>query len=260
MAVETASVARAPAPGWIVVSCVWAMAIPAMAQAGASSDDPDAHWRFELTPSLWIPAMNGEIGVGGLTGRPDQSLGDAFDDQNFAVALHGEWQSERISFFADGLYTDLAAEGATGGPATELSQIIFEAGGGFAMVHRSLGGGGGWPHIHVEPIAGARLQYVDASVQGIPGTQDESDAWVDGFVGLRARLRFTGAVAMFGRVDLGGGGSDFVWNADTGVDVTLAPRFKLVGGYRWFDTDYRTDEFVYDTLLQGPYLGVTFRF
>jgi hypothetical protein len=206
--------------------------------------------------------VKGEIRVGGLTSDPDQSLGDAFDDQNFAVILHAEWQSERISFFAEGLYMDLAADDTapTGGRSTELSHGIFETGFGFAMLHRSLGGGdGGWPHIHVEPIAGARLQYVDASLEGTPGA-DESDVWIDGFAGVRARLRFNGVVAMFGRVDLGGGGADFVWNAQAGVDIAFTPRIRLVGGYRWLDTDYRTDDFVYDTLLQGPLLGVTFRF
>ena len=67
-----------------------------------------------------------------------------------------------------------------------------------------------------------------------------------------------------GRGDVGGGGSDLVWN----VSLLGGYRFKKWGsvfaGYRVLDYDYSSgsgaSRFVFDTRMQGPLLGLAFYF
>ncbi len=72
------------------------------------------------------------------------------------------------------------------------------------------------------------------------------------------------------RVDpyIGGFGvaSDFSWNTMAGVIWDKGGSWSIALLYRLLDVDYETgtrgtpSRFVYDTLTQGPILGVAFRF
>jgi hypothetical protein len=118
----------------------------------------------------------------------------------------------------------------------------------------------------LEPLVGARLYSIDLglSIDGTNFDRSQKKTWVDGFIGARADLQFCKAFSMFARGDIGAGGSDFAWNAVVGGDLRLAKWCSLVGGYRWFDTDFQdgsgNDGFEFNITLRGPFLGVTFRF
>jgi opacity protein-like surface antigen len=63
-----------------------------------------------------------------------------------------------------------------------------------------------------------------------------------------------------GYVDVGGGGSDFTWQALAGVDWEFAKGRTLRLGYRELSWDYSHGGVVWDMKMHGPYAGLGFRF
>jgi len=55
-------------------------------------------------------------------------------------------------------------------------------------------------------------------------------------------------------------GSKFAWQFVGVLGYALNPRTSLqYATYRYLDADYRKDDFVFDTPMDGPLLGVTFK-
>jgi opacity protein-like surface antigen len=87
-----------------------------------------------------------------------------------------------------------------------------------------------------------------------------SRSWADGFVGVRAQYPIAPQWSLVGYVDLGGGGSDFTWQALAGVNYAISPTMTAKFGYRYLKVDYHRDEFLYDIATSGIYAGMGFRF
>ncbi len=94
----------------------------------------------------------------------------------------------------------------------------------------------------------------------------DDQTWVDPVAGLtlrtpagrRMQLRVYSEIGGFGA------GSDFTWQIFPSFGINFGRHFSTEFGYRWLDIDYTTGEgnqqFVYDALTQGPFLGFGFRF
>ena len=87
-----------------------------------------------------------------------------------------------------------------------------------------------------------------------------SKGWVDGTVGARARYGFARRWHLTGKADVGTGGSDFTWQAPGGGGIDVGACCTALAAYRHLDTDYESDDFVYDAYLSGPTLGFEARF
>ena len=87
------------------------------------------------------------------------------------------------------------------------------------------------------------------------------DSWADGFVGARITGQW-GNWKVVGRGDVGGGSSDFVWNASLLGDYRFKKWGSVFAGYRVLDYDYSSgsgaSRFAFDARLQGPLLGLAF--
>jgi hypothetical protein len=94
----------------------------------------------------------------------------------------------------------------------------------------------------------------------------EAEWWVDPIVGLlvrspdgrRAQFRLYTEIGGFGA------GSEFAWQIFPNVGIRLTERLGFEFGYRSLGTDYESGEggnhFVWDTVMQGPAVGLTIRF
>ena len=63
-----------------------------------------------------------------------------------------------------------------------------------------------------------------------------------------------------GYVDVGGGGSDFTWQALAGANYAISPTMTAKFGYRYLKVDYHRDNFLYDVATGGPNAGIGLRF
>ena len=66
---------------------------------------------------------------------------------------------------------------------------------------------------------------------------------------------------LYAKADLGGGGSKFTWQALGGAGYDLGSCCTLTAAYRYLDVDYeKYGSFLYNVHLNGPAVGMTFRF
>lgn len=231
-------------------------------------------WQFSFYTYLWVPATDGSITVRGRTSDVDVSVSDTLDGvlDNFQLALtgHVEARRNRFSIFGDVMYIALEndVERRVLGPGEfEVREGFFEAGVSYAVVDNPIGDNQS-RRFRLEPLAGARVYYLDQELtfDDVGVDVDDDQLWIDGFVGLRSTVDLAERATLFGRFDIGGGGSDLAWNAVLGLDVKLGKnkRIALTGGYRWLDIDYEngegTSKFEFDVLMHGPFVGLGFTF
>ena len=57
-----------------------------------------------------------------------------------------------------------------------------------------------------------------------------------------------------------GAGAEKTWQALGTLNYELTEHVSVSAGYKVLDVDYAADGHVFDTTLQGPALGVTYRF
>ncbi len=239
-----------------------------------SSTEPNA-WKFTFVGYLWIPAMDGTITIRGRSADVSTSVSDTFDTtfDNFKMGLSGrvEARHDKLTVFGDMMYVALEDERvkhpALGEGEFEFDEGFFELGLAYAVIDKPIGGDES-RRFRLEPLAGARIYYLDLELSfddaAIKASGDE--LWVDGFGGLRASVDVAERLNLFGRFDIGAGGSDFAWNAVLGADLKLGKhkRISLLGGYRWLDVDYENgsgdSKFQFDVLMHGPFLGLGFTF
>ncbi len=229
------------------------------AAATAQGELPDAdsdEWQFTIAPLyLWAVGIEGDVSIGPVTAPVDVSFRDLFDNLSGAFTLHVEARKKEWNVLADYMFVGLEPDAtlSTGTPLdVNLDMQIGELGGTYLLTKSSP---------FVEVLAGARYQNIDMKATSTPVSVDES--WWDGFVGARITGQW-GNWKVVGRGDVGGGGSDLVWNVSLLGDYRFKKWGSVYAGYRVLDYDYSSgsgaSRFVFDTRLQGPLLGLAFYF
>lgn len=228
-------------------------------------------WSFRLSPYLWIPAQSGTIGFGPVSLSVDMSTADTWstitENFNFAAAMRLQARNGDLTLFGDAMYlsleTDEIALPQNQSATLRQDQGLFEVGAALA-VHETKREGDA-VGFTFDPLAGVRIYtlgvQVNSTSQFDPSTYQ---AWVDGFAGGRATVEFNDWLSMHVRGDIGGGGSDFCWNAEAGFDIRMSESGTLNLGFRALSTDYTTgsgaDRFEYDVVMYGPYVAFTLEF
>lgn len=239
------------------------LASPLLAQTAGPAPE-DGRWRFTVTPYLWATAQEGEASFKGLPPQPvEMSFGDIWDNLDFAALFAFEAHNGRWGVATDVVYMNLGAKIPRRvldqpEPGVDLRQFVAE---GVALyrVHRGAPREG--LQSYVDLLAGARYNKVRAGLQAelIPDTE-RSFGWVDGLAGARFQAPLSPKVAVAGRADVAGFGSDFTWQARADLLVRLSEHWALEGGYRYIDTDYDegtgTDRKLWSMVNKGPHLGV----
>ncbi|MEZ5906036.1 MAG: hypothetical protein R3C69_13385 [Geminicoccaceae bacterium] len=223
-------------------------------------------WSFALTPYAWFISLKGDVAT--FDGAPpvnvDADFKDIIDDTNGAVLLGGEARHGRLGVVFDINYLDISGKGDTPGPlfgdAEMDSRTLFSDVAGFWEVYAD-------DRVRLDLSGGVRLWYVEAEVNlraGIaqPRTDENSEAWVDPIVGLRGRAVLGRGFFLAGEADYGGFhiGSDKTWQVLATLGYEFSDRLSARAGYRYLSVDYEHDGFVWDVDIQGPIVGVTWRF
>ena len=280
--------------------CRVAILIAALASgaSGAANAQGADEWRWNLTPYVWLPTIDGHVKYdvppdGG--GGPDVSIGptDWLDLLNFAALVSASAHKGRFAVFTDLVYLDMggdndgrviSVEGSIAGPGGvieipvganlnldtefELDGLQWMLGAGYAFADSPSG-----TH-HV--FAGFRLLSIDVStawsltgeitgpggetlLDAQGGREKSVDLW-DGIVGVKGTFALgEGGWSMPYSLDAGAGDSDLVWNAT----VSLAYKFgwgDLLFGYRHLEYDEGPGGVLQDFSLSGPGFGASFHF
>lgn len=240
--------------------------VPAVAWAQTNAATAmDERWHFFVAPYLWASGLSGTVGVNGIVAVPvDLSFGDAMESLDFAFLGRFEGRKDRLGFGLDVAYLNLGVDVV--GPVTGRFGLGADV--------RSLTGEGIFTYrvasdeakgTFVDLLAGARYMKnrgglsLERDGDAIAGTEQTLD-WVDALAGVRARVGLGDRVALHGRADVAGFGSDFSWNVQGGLEVRLGARWKTGAGYRYLDVDYDKGDGlqrrIWQVTYQGPYAFV----
>lgn len=244
------------------------------ASSVASSAESDG-WQFEATPYLFAAAMDGKIGVRGVTSAVDASFGDIADnlDQGFMglfTARKGRW-----SYDLEGVYMKLADEGSksVNGPFGEVivdgalevtsRMTIYQGSVSYRVLDEitAVDLVGALRYLKLETDANVAITTTPAIVfPGGANSASGSDSWTDVVVGVRALRALNEQWSLMGYGDVGGGGSDLTYQIMFGANWAFAGNFAVKAGYRLLDWDYEDGGTTWDITASGPYLGLGIQF
>lgn len=233
--------------------------LPAAAQNLASADA----WQFEFVPYLWFAGIRSDIKLGPLPGSTvhikSSSVLDALDFGAMGTleARKGPWGG-----LLDIMYVKLGVSnqflgGLAGGYNLKYDQTVVTMAGYYRFVDN--------PTVQVDVLGGAR--YIDAnstldvppSLVG-PGRRfDNSAAWWNGIIGVRALMPVGDKWTLMGYLDGGEGNSTSSWQAILGTSYAYSPTTSFKFGYRHLAV--KLDEHALNKVaLGGFYAGVGFKF
>ena len=248
-------------------------------------DDYEAEgWEFYFTPYLWLPSMDVESTVSGITTDIDLSFGDIIDKFSiFGLAGRFEVWNGCLGFILDGMYFRARGDSKTTAPVANIATDVFLEQGwlqgnfSYRTPDLPLTTRGKWPSVRLEPYLGLRwnelTQEIDVSLAGLgplglrrTAKLGGSKTYLDPLLGVRIPFRLIKQLTFAIRGDVGvfGAGSDLAWTALVGIDYRpwQLASFKL--GYQWYGVDYETgsgrDKFGFEGIMQGPWLGFTLNF
>lgn len=241
-------------------------------------------WALQITPYMWAAGLEGDLSPfrRAPTIGVEKSFSDVMDDLNFGGFVNVWGRYDRFVFSGDVMYVNTTDSHATGPLAAlqipgigvippgasvdadvDTEQFMATLQGGYRVLDM--------PQFTLDALAGARFWYISNDVTvtashpaigSRSASHDESFGWVDPVIGARAFFQLTDKLSLQGQADIGGfgAGSDLTWSALATVNYILTDHLSVSAGYKALDVDYEHDGHVYDTLLSGPVLGLTYRF
>ena len=118
--------------------------------ASAQPSGTPSEWDFEFTPYLWMPELDADAQLGGLSGSAEMDFSDLFDFVEFAGSARLEAWKQDWGLLFDASYMDLGADyskvrGPAGRIATnadaDVRQAFLDFGGFFGGEVLVAGGG-----------------------------------------------------------------------------------------------------------------------
>jgi len=236
----------------------------------------DSDWEFRVEPYIWVPSLDGTVGIRGRTTDIDFSLSDLLNsssssyesyDVRMLFAMQLEARKGRWGLVADVVYVDLDVTGTPPSPRHFSSNVDFtELLGNLLATYQITDTPAGFLDLY----AGARVNSLSLGVgaqadlinfPAEPSFYDsQSETWVDPVIGLRGQWNMTEKFFLAGKADIGGFGvsSKFLWSAQATLGYQFTDRFSTEIGYSFYDTDYENGGFTYDMAMGGVFLGFNF--
>jgi hypothetical protein len=225
-------------------------------------------WDFVVAPYLLVPSISGDASLGRINDADvDISGSDILSTLDLGAMLQVEARhSSNYGVMLNYAFMDLGQDFS--GPRgyvdvdTDIFQGILEGFGTYRINYDGgsvdLYGGARWWHIGLDLDASTPLGDVSYS---------RNEDWVDPVVGVRWLPQLSESFRLVLQGDIGGFGaaSDFTWCAQAGVLWDVSPGTSVALLYKALGVDYQTGTrgtrsfFEYDTITQGPLLGLVFR-
>lgn len=248
-----------------------------------ASEKPD--WAVQITPFLWAASMSGRISPfqRGSTVDVDKPFSEVMDDLNFGGFLDIWARYDRFVFSGNLMYVDTTDSHASGPlsafqipgfgvtipPGSNVDakvdsrQFMATLLGGYRVMET--------PDFTLDLLGGMRVWHVSNDItvsasHSLIGSRTasygESFSWVDPLVGARVFLPLTNEFSFQTEADVGGFGmgADLTWSVLASINYTFTDNISASVGYKALKVDYDHNGHVFDTLLRGPAIGVTWRF
>ncbi|WP_196778707.1 hypothetical protein [Cognatilysobacter tabacisoli] len=248
------AVSRAGYARWLL-ACAASLALtPAVAQEAGE-------WSVQVTPYVWGSGIDGSATpfAGAPTITFERSFSEVLEDLDGAFFLSGFARRDRLVLVGDFSYASSSKEGRVppGIPAEgEFRQTSLTLVAGYRVVDE--------PGMSIDVLAGARQwrvrSAVDVPLAGI--SRSPSDEFTDPIVALRTNIALAERWSTVLYADAGGFGvgSDRTSQLVATVNYKITDQAYVSGGYRRLNVDYASGGTRVDVTLDGPLVGVTWRF
>ena len=263
-----------------------AVSLPAYAGEPAPADK----WTFAVRPYLWAPGISGTLKYDiPPTGDGASNVDFAsyiLQNLNFALMLSAEARKGDWSVLTDVVYLDVESTdakvksvsftgpggrveisaGADVGTKVKLSGVLWELAGGYTVArggNSSLDLLAGFRYLGIEAETDWQLSITGPG-PGQPFASSGSassrvDLW-DAIVGIRGTVGLGDsrwAIPYY--LDVGTGDSAITWQGMAGIEYRYHwGELQLL--YRYLYYDLKGDKLLQNVSLNGPVLGVNFRF
>jgi hypothetical protein len=228
---------------------------------------PPEGWQFEFTPYLWASSLHGDLGVTPAIPPVHVELSpwDLISNLRFGLMGRFDARNDRWVGFSDLVYADTKfSKHVTIRDRDFLSATV----GSKVLVSTNLVGYRAFQDskTSVDLLAGVRFDNLDDSLN-LQGPRrsfsgGKSQFWADPLLG--ARMKYQLARKWDARVwgDFGGfgAGSKFTGEVEGDLEYRFHRRWTANVGWRYLYTDYDHDGFVFNTAMNGPVIGATYRF
>lgn len=260
---SSSRILRARLDVWCAVACL-TMSI-GIADVRAQAQGAAAHWQgWTIAPYAWISDTKGRVGGGGAASDVNLTAKDLLKSVNVAIMAIGELRRDpwlgRVDFFYASISDDEDLSSVVGAPATihvDEGQTMISPEVGYTVYK--------WPKGLVDVLAGIRYWHM-ANDLGLTlptgsGSQSTNTSWVDGIAGADVAATPWGPRwHLFALGDLGGGGSNFTWQAFGGGTYDFNDWGSVSAAYRYLHVAYESEKLIDDVAMSGPAISVGFRF
>jgi hypothetical protein len=250
-------------------------------------------WQFSVIPYGFVPfSVSGSATVRNFTADIDLGLDDLLDSLsalNFAAAGRLEAWRGNLGFVFDGSYLNVGQENTTSRSIPDClcnifpSEITtdvnvqygqFDLGVGYRAAANTANATNDFElgPLVFDAIVGVRIyafqQEIDISTNVDTGRSlERSSTIVTPMASGRLRWNLSPNIAGWVRGDVAGfglGGTLMAVSVTGGLDWMFSGNTSLLLAYRisslQYTTDVRGEDFELDLLMQGPYMGIVFRF
>ena len=227
-------------------------------------------WRFEVTPYLWAPAINGTMGLdNGLARSADFSSSNVLSNLKSGGMVSAETHYGKWGVMGDLVSATLQHSGSipvAGGAATVADKITLQQTILTGTVTYTLANTN---NTYVDGLLGVRAIDVTATLNGnLVGTPEKETvskktSTVDPIVGTKGRYRLVDSswyVPFYADIGGGGGTTNLTWQAMLGVGKTFNRVIDVSLAYRALYYDMKTGGVLQKTTMSGPVLAATIKF
>ncbi len=233
--------------------------------AAQSASSGGSGWEFAVTPYLWAAGTKVDIETPQNEDiKVDESFFDILDDLKFAFmgafeVKHGRFVSVQDIMFlslgssADGNIGPIPVEADVDEKLLTTTHLF-----GYRVVDNGP--------MFVDVFAGGRFTSikVDLEIELPLQTIDRDSKKTQFGPVVASRVRFPlsdrWGVAVYGDLGGFGVGADISWQLMGTVQYDISDRWRLAGGWRHFYAKQSKNDFDVRVKLDGPILGVTYRF
>jgi hypothetical protein len=239
------------------VALVCTLTLAGASTRAAAQIDTSGHWRFNVTPYLWMSSLHGRVGVGPVATDVNISFRDLLKSLKFGIMGYAEARRGPWMAGFDGIYASLGNEavfairGDTGQLELKQKETIIQPVGGYTIGNQK------WA---VDFLGGFRYwdlsTTIDVDITRRPTNPHSiTQSWVDATVGARFRAVPYRKVHVIVGGDGGGGGSHGTWQGYAMAGYDVWSNVGLGAAYRYLSVNYESDRFLFDTRTRGFGLG-----
>ncbi len=235
----------------------------------------DDQW-ITIEGNGWLSAVDGDIGIRGLSASADMSIGEMLGDLDFAYMGYAEFGRGRWSVGLDVIYAKLSQNThfnfgpIDGRIALDQEQAFLTARAQYRVSQSEnhtldVFSGLRWSYIDIDSDVRIALSFDRPALQQFNRERhrrfDIGSDWVDPVLGFRSVAQIHPDWSLRLEGDIGGFGSssELTWQSIAGVAYAFRPNASLLAGYRALGMDYDRRGFRLDTVSHGPLVVFSIR-